>query len=75
MGPEETVNPLARGLSSATFLFSHSTFRLLELKNPKKKKERLEYDLNHFFLFAKKKEMKKENLTEKILKKLFFLLK
>lgn len=41
MGPEETVNPLARGLSSATFLFSHSTSRLLEiLKNPKKKKER-----------------------------------
>lgn len=40
MGPEETVNPLARGLSSATFLFSHSTSRLLKiLKNPKKKKK------------------------------------
>lgn len=47
MGPEETVNPLARGLSSATFLFSHSTSRLLEiLKNPKKKKRETHENLD-----------------------------
>lgn len=74
MGPEETVNPLARGLSSATFLFSHSTFRLLELKNPKKKKRETRVWFKPFFSFCKKKRNEKGKFNGKNIEKTIFLI-